>query len=138
MVVTPGDILGRCRALSARMDAATAAIESAKDSEIDQSFRSSWTERLRRWQPIREQCGDWASRWWNYKWGPILDDWEANQVQWEKLIEQHTKRTIPVPQQIKPDEDPTLPSLPKPSTSGVAIALGAAVVLGAFVLLRKS
>lgn len=129
MVVTPGDILGRCRALDARIAAASKAIEGAPANALDQAFRDAWTERARRWQEVRNQCADWSSRWWNYKWEPLLDDWFKNQAEWERLIEARTGQKVPVPAQIVPDEAPTLPSLKNAST-GLGIGLGVAAAVG--------
>lgn len=128
--MTPGDILGRCRALDARVDVVTRALAAAPAEQIDASFRDAWNARIRRWAEIREQCGDWASRWWNYKWGPILDDWTANQAEWERQVEARTQRALPVPSQVKADEDPTLPKLPELGQGlGVGIGLVAAAAL---------
>jgi hypothetical protein len=130
MIVTPGDILGRCRALDARIGIVTQAIAEASAEQADAAFRDAWNARLRRWAEIREQCGDWASRWWNYKWGPVLDDWTANQAEWERQIEARTQRALPVPAQVKADEDPTLPKMPELGQGlGVGIGLVAAAAL---------
>ena len=130
MIVTPGDILGRCRSLDARIGIATKALAEASVDQANAAFREAWNARLRRWAEIREQCGDWASRWWNYKWGPVLDDWTANQAQWERQIEARTQRALPVPAQVKVDEDPTLPKLPDLGQGlGVGVALVAAAAL---------
>lgn len=137
MMVTPGDILARCRALEARIQIASQAIDAAAPEQLDAAFREAWNARLRRWAEVREQCGDWASRWWNYKWGPILDDWTANQGEWDCQIEAHTGRALPVPAQVKADEDPTLPKLPELGSGlGVGVGLVAAVALVAFGLSR--
>jgi hypothetical protein len=136
VIVTPGDILARCRALEARMQVATQAINAAALEQLDAPYREAWNARLRRWAGVREQCGDWSSRWWNYKWGPLLDDWTANQAEWERQIETRTGRALPVPAQVKPAEDPTLPKLPELGTGlgagfGVGlVALAAMVALG--------
>lgn len=136
MIVTPGDILARCRALDARMQAATKTISDAPLEQLDGPFRDAWNARLRRWAEVREQCGDWASRWWNYKWGPLLDDWTANQAEWERQIERRTGRTLPVPEQVKPAEDPTLPKVPE-FGSGLGLGVGL-VAVAALVALGMS
>jgi len=137
MVVTPGDILGRCRALDARITEASKTIERAPANTLDQEFRDAWAARLRRWQEVRNQCADWSSRWWNYKWEPRLDDWFKNQADWERMIEARTGQQVPVPAQVVPDEAPTLPSLKNASTS-LAIGLGVAAALGVgFVLVNQ-
>jgi hypothetical protein len=137
VIVTPGDILGRCRALEARMQVATQAIGETPIEQINGAFRDAWNARLRRWAEVREQCGDWASRWWNYKWGPVLDDWTANQAEWERQIEARTQRPLPVPAQVKPAEDPTLPKVPELGTGlGLGVGLVAAAALVALGLSR--
>ncbi len=137
MVVTPGDILGRCRALDARIAASSKAVAGAPTSALDQAFRDAWTARARRWQEVRAQCADWSSRWWNYKWEPRLDDWFKNQADWERMIEARTGQKVPVPAQAVPDEAPTLPSLKNAST-GLGIGLGVAAAVGVgLVILSK-
>ena len=129
MVVTPADILARCRVIDARIRSASLAVYDAPRTQIDHAFLDAWNERLRRWAVVREQCGDWASRCWNYKWGPTLDDWTANQTEWERQIELRTQRPLPIPQQQKPDEDPTLPQAPSFSADRLLICGVAAVGL---------
>jgi hypothetical protein len=134
VVVTPGDILARCRSLDARIHTATQAIESAPNV-FDAEFRNAWSARLRRWQELRNQCAEWAGRMWNYKWEPRLDDWFANQATWEQEIEKRSGRALPVPQQIKPDEQPKWPSAPelpnlKETSNKIAVGVGVAAVLG--------
>lgn len=60
VIVTPGEILSRCRALDARMAIATQAIAGASADQADAAFRDAWNARPPRWAEIREQCGDWA------------------------------------------------------------------------------
>ena len=137
MIVTPGDILARCRALEARMQVATQAISAAALEQLDAPYREAWNARLRRWAEVREQCGDWGSRWWNYKWGPLLDDWTANQAEWEQQIEARTGRTLPVPAQVKPAEEPKLPELGPGFGAGMGLGVGL-VALAAMVALGMS
>lgn len=137
MVVTPADILARCRVIDARIRIASLEVFNAPRDQIDAHFVDAWTERLRRWAVVRDQCGDWASRWWNFKWGPTLDDWTANQVQWERQIELRTKRALPIPPQQKPDEDPTLPQAPSFSADRLLVCGVAAVGLMLVVSGRK-
>lgn len=144
MVVTPGDILARCRALDARINNAARAIESAPKGVFDAEFKSAWDARSRRWQELRGQCADWSSRMWNWKWEPRLDDWINNQAAWEKEIEQRSGLALPVPAQTTPDEEPKLPELSKSASklsTGIGVGVGIAAVLGvSFVVwnMRKS
>ncbi len=141
MVITPGDVLARCKALDARIEAASKAIEQAPPSALDQAFRDAWDARRRRWHELRTQCADWSSRWWNYKWGPRLDDWFENQTAWERDIEARTARAIPVPAPVVPDEHPTLPSASDVKRFGANVGIGVGIVvaagLGALLLSRR-
>lgn len=146
-VVTPGDILRRCEALDGRIAAADKVIREAPESHLDGPFRSAWMERQRRWESVRNMCGDYASRMWNFKWGPILDDWEKNQAAWEAKVQVRTGIVIPVGRPLSRASDETVLStidqaLRFPEVGGtikaVAVALGVAVA-GAvtFVALRR-
>jgi hypothetical protein len=89
-VELPSDHLMRCQQLSARIYLTNEAIRQAPLSQIDQAFRDAWLERMKRWAPLRLRCGDWWARNFNYTWGPILDDWEANQNEWEQRVQART------------------------------------------------
>lgn len=107
-VVTPGDILARCRTLDARIQAANKVINESPENFFNGAFRSAWFERLHRWETTREQCGDWASRMWNFKWGPTLDDWATNQAAWEAKIQARTGVVIPIGPPLSRPSDETL------------------------------
>src|SRR5262245_11042667 len=94
--VTPGDILQRCAALDGRIAATDQVILEAPDSMINAPFREGWVARLRKWERVRLQCGEWLSRGFNWKWEPILEDWETNQSSWEAKVQNRTGVLIPV------------------------------------------
>lgn len=145
MVVTPGDILARCRGLDARIIIAAQAIDSAPKGVFDEAFKGAWSARLRRWQELRNQCAEWAGRMWNWKWEPRLDDWLSSQVAWEREIEKRSGHALPVPKQVNADEEPKWPTLPafpqmpelpnlKEATNKIAIGVGVAAVVGVSLL----
>lgn len=134
-VVTPGDILARCRALDARIKATSDRID-ASASSLGSTFVTAWRERLRRWAEIRSQCAEWASRNFNWKWGPILDDWAENQTWWERTVEQRTGAPIPAPEPSRQDEEPSIPTGTKGVGAGVILG-GLAVSLAAIALLSR-
>lgn len=104
----PSDHLARCSLLSERMALATETIQAASLDEIDQPFRDAWNERLKRWAPLRLQCSDWWARNYNWRWGPILDDWEANQDEWERKIKERSGIEVPQASEgvrLKTDEE---------------------------------
>lgn len=109
-VVTPGDILARCQVLDGRIAAATKVIDAAPSEQVNASFRDAWLARARRWQEVRTQCSDYASRWWNYKWGPVLDDWSNSQAAWEAKIQTLTGVAVPIGQPLGRPDDETLAS----------------------------
>lgn len=137
MVVTPGDILQSCQVLSARIQAADEVIEGAPEV-FDDAFRASWRARMRRWAEVRHQCGDFGSRWWNYKWGPILDDWRANQTAWERIIEGRSGVAIAVPEHDPSQDERPLDRLGDGLSQWAQIGLGALVASAALAIVVRA
>jgi len=110
MAVTPGDILARCKVLDGRITAASAIVDAAPAEQLNPAFRDAWMERLRRWEGQRAQCSDYASRMWNFKWGPILDDCDSSQAEWEAKIQLLTGQVVPIGKPLSRPDDETLTS----------------------------
>lgn len=132
MVVTPADILASCRAIDERIAIASRALQGAA---IEPSFMQAWNQRLVRWAEVRNQCSDWASRWWNYKWGPILDDWRENQTKWDRAIELRIGRPLPAPVPHRQDEE--LPKLPSGTDLGLAVGVAFLGVLALVAISKR-
>lgn len=145
-VELPNDHLVRCQQLSQRIYLTNQAIAAAPVEQIDQAFREAWLERLKRWAPIRLRCGDWWARNFNYTWGPILDDWETNQNEWEQRVAARTGVPVaPATEGIPLPTDQTVSDffhalgesgLGKAATTGV-ILLGVGAAVGLAIWLGK-
>lgn len=104
-VTMPGEFLARCQLLDARILRTDQVIRAAPVAQVNEAFRAAWTDRLKRWMPVRLECGQSAARLWGTRWGPILEDWEANQASWEGKVSQLTG--VEIPADILPHERPT-------------------------------